>query len=356
MTGATAGLLPLLLLAAAGTGTDVEAGGDAEAEAEPAAVPVRTAQPLVLLVQGDAVAGEEVAEVPPASGPALRLRRLRAGDDLASGSLRVRAVLEAQPSDQPWTPLEGGVIAGGAVRLSEAFAAWTPHRGFQVVAGAQRVPFSLSRQIDEPDLRLPERAQILNAATPDYRTGLALAGDLGLLQYRAAFLSAATSVGGALLDARGLFAFRLAAEPIGPMGLTPWRRGPDDPWYGWWRFSAGVSVLYGTLQAPGTLRLGADGQLQVRRFTAAAEYVFVDGPARQQGVVVEPGFTVAPQRLDLALRAAWSRLGSADTTAAGAGVTFLMRAGHLRWQAAFERRVSEGAPSGWAILRATLVL
>src|SRR6185369_12382735 len=210
------GLLPLLVIAAVG-GADAESTEHAEAETQEP--PREEAQPLVLVLQGDWLTTDgNVGELPPSYDPALRLRRLRVGEDVTTGDLHVRGVFEAQQTDQPWTPLEGGVIAGGPVRVTEAFAAWTPHRAFQIVAGAQRVPFTLSRQIDEPDLRLPERAQIIDAATPDYRTGLALASDLGLLQLRAAFLSAATTLDGAMLDARGLFAFRLAAEPIGPMG------------------------------------------------------------------------------------------------------------------------------------------
>jgi hypothetical protein len=305
------------------------------------------AYPLVLLVQGDA--GDD----------GLRLRRLRVGDDARAGDLRVRVVLEHHGSDQSFGPLEGGRIAA-PVRLADAFVAYAPNRAFEIDAGVQRVPFTLSRQIDEADLRLPERPAFVDAATPDFRAGVALASDLGLLQVRAALLSADPSLDRALFDSGALWAVRLGAEPIGPMGLRPWRRRPDDPWYSWWRFSAGVSALYGTLAAPRSRGVGADGQLQWRRLTVTGEYLLVAGGGRQQGAVVEPGVFVGSGRLDVALRAAWSRLGGTDTLAAGAGLTLYTLGGRLRWQAAFERRrAADGGATpdaGWALLRVTLAL
>jgi len=326
------------------------------AEGEPAPGPA----PLVLLVQGDAVAGSKPAPgaVDPPSGAALRLRRLRAGEDVRASVLRVRLVLEAQATDLPYAGIEGGRLpGGGAVRLTDGFLAFIPHRAFEIDVGSERVPFSLSRQVEEADLRLPERAAIVAAQTPDFRAGVALAGDLGLLQYRGAVMAAApelarTFSGGALA------ALRVAAEPIGPMGVAPWLRRPQseaDPWYAWWRFSAGASIIYGTLLEPRTLALGADAQLQWRRFTASGEYLFLHAPTGdRQGAVLEPGFFVLPDRLELALRAAWSRSPlEGEAGAAGAGFTLYTHGGHLRFQAGFEKRRDS---SGWALARATLTL
>ena len=44
-----------------------------------------------------------------------------------------------------------------------------------------RVPFSLSRQIDQAELRLPERAAITNTLAPDFRVGAGISGDAGAL-------------------------------------------------------------------------------------------------------------------------------------------------------------------------------
>jgi hypothetical protein len=299
------------------------------------------APPPVMLLQGDV-------------GTTTRVRRLRVGDDVRAGSLHARVVLEGQPLDQPYGPLDGGRLpAIGPVRLTEAFVAYIPHRAFEIVVGSQRVPFSLSRQVDEADLRFPERAAIFEQATPDFRAGVAVGGDLGLLQYRGAVMGGdpaldRTFTGGALV------ALRLAAEPIGPMGVAPWRRRPqdqDDPWYAWWRFSAGASVLYGTLLEPRTLAAGGDAQLQWRRFTVTGEYVFTHAPAgNRQGTSLEPGFFLVRNRLEVVARGAWSQLRGA---AGGAAVTLYATGGHLRLQAGFERGQDA---IGWAIARASLSL
>jgi hypothetical protein len=336
--------------------------------------------PLVLLVQGDAVVdgtpsdnGAAAGNDPPGGGSEVRLRRLRFGEDVRRGAWRARVIIEASSRDSAFVPAEGGRLPlARFVRLTEAFAAWRPHRAFELDAGAQRVPFSLSRQVDEADLRLPERAQALVALAPDYRAGLAFASDLGLLNLRVAGMSADRNLDTGLASSGFFGAARLGADPIGPMGLTPWRRRTDDPWYGWRRFSAGVSVLYGTLFAPRTLALGADAQLQWRRVTVTGEYVGQHVAAARsvwpsQGAVVEPGIFIARERLELVLRGAWyeqpltalTGATSADTLAAGAGLTFFALDAHVRLQAGLELRRTLDArlpDSGWAIMRATLAL
>jgi hypothetical protein len=359
-----------------------DAGEDAPAETlatKPAAVGSQL-YPLVLLLQSDAVltsepqgVGAAAGDDPPA-GWALRLRRLRVGEDAQSGAWRARVLLEATSRGQPVAPLEGGRLpVGGPIRLPEAFVAWMPHRAFQLSVGAGRVPFSLSRQVDEADLRLPERAQILTALAPDYRTGVALKSDLGLLDVRLAFMSADTSLDRRLLTSGYLAALRLGADPIGPMGVTPWRRRADDPWYGWWRFSAGASVLYGTLLEPRTLALGGDAQLQWRRLTVTGEYLgehLPNGPLSwpHQGAALEPGVFLWSEHLELTLRGAWYRQplevtpatdDHADTFAGGAGLTLCIYEARLRFQAAFELRRTRDrllADSSWGIFRATLAL
>lgn len=342
--------------------------------------------PLVLLIQADAVAASEpavdVAGRPssddPQFGSDVRLRRVRVGGDVSplGGQLRLRWLLEGQSKDQPRAPLEGNRIPiGNAARVPEAFAAWIPHRAVQVSVGAQRVPISLSRQVDEADLRLPERAQIVTAVVPDFRVGAAFTSDLGLLRLRVAGMSADRNLDSRLFTSGWFGALRLDAEPLGPMGVAPWRRRPDDPWYGWFRFSAGVSVLYGTLLGPRALVIGGDGQLQWRRLTVTAEYLAErdgsgqhEGQWPRQGAVIEPGVFVVRERVELVLRGAWYRrpddltaptTDRTDTFAAGAGVTLFTYAARLRFQAAFElRRTDRSAlpDSHWGIFRATLAI
>ena len=173
---------------------------------------------------------------------------------------RARAVLEvlsADASGNYFAPVDGGRLAG-PLRVTEAFASWRPHRIFQLDAGALRVPFSLTRQIDQADLRMPERAPLAGTLAPDFRVGAGIAGDFGALEYSAAVMSASRTLDGDVFDRGAMVAARLAAEPIGPVGIRPWRRAPDDPWTDWFRFRHGVSFLYGTLFEAKTIGAGMD--------------------------------------------------------------------------------------------------
>jgi hypothetical protein len=381
MTAARAAILGVLCaggLAAPRAAVATPAPDEAVA-ARPDLPPARArAYPLVFLFQGDALLASEPdaangAARTGADGPdgsTLRLRRLRVGDDVRFGAWRVRATFEAQSRAQSHALVEGGRFpAGGVMRLTEAFGAWAPHRAFQVAVGAQRVPFSLSRLVDEADLRLSERAQITAALAPDYRAGVSVESDLGLLDARLAFFSAATIYDRNLLSSGTVGVFRLSADPIGPVGVTPWRRRADDPWTDWARFSAGLSILYGTLLEARTLALEGDAQVQWRRFTATAEYVAEHTRGwPHQGAVVEPGLFLVAERLELVLRGAWYRRpfeltaapdDTTDTLAGGAGLTLFAHAAHVRLQAAFELRRTlraELSDSSWAIFRATFAL
>jgi hypothetical protein len=365
----------------------------ARAADEPAAVTKSEARdtksqayPLVMMGQFDAVlsadnesgvlgANPTLGDDPP-DDSLVRIRRLRVGEDWSHGAWRVRTILEAASTSTVFTPVEGERLPFDApLRVPEASVTWAPHRAYQLTAGAQRVPFTLSRQVDEVDLRLPERAQVFSAIAPDYRVGVAFTSDLGLLNLRIAGMSADTTLDADLFEKGFLGAARLSADPIGPMGVAPWRRATDDPWYGWWRFSAGLSVLYGTLLAPRTLGLGGDAQLQWRRFTVTGEYVgeylTSGGGWPQMGAVVEPGVYLLSERLELVARGSWYRRPYApptgpavhpdhsDTFAAGGGLTLFAHAAQIRLQAAFETRRTRDdllSNSNWAIFRVTLAL
>jgi hypothetical protein len=351
--------------------------GAARAAAEDDTTP--STAPLVLLVQGDALLAskpnpaEDPQDAP--AGAALRLRRLRVGDDGAIGDYRLRLLFEGDAdtaAGTPFTPLSGGRLPfGGSVRVTEAYVAWAAYRAFQIEAGSLRVPFSLTRQVDEGDLRLPERAAFADAFLADYRVGAALSGDLGEIIYRAAVMSADPVLDGQLFAHGVLVAGRLVAEPLGPVGLTPWRRAASDPWYGWFRFAGGLSVLYGTLAAPRTLALDPDFTAQWRSLVVTAEYLFsvryaegvatVPGSA-QQGAAIEPGITWRNRRLDLVARGAWERAASVNLWAVGAGLTAYASDPRFRLNAGFERRWTQPAAPGsdggsyWAILRLAIVV
>ena len=326
-------------------------------------------EPLRLLIQADAGLWPSPPPPAPASGFA-RWRRIRVGDELSGHAVHVRALLEWQPqtvAGQPPATLAGGRMPfGGPIRMTEVFAGWAPHRAFEVDAGSLRVPFSRSRQMDEADLPLPERAAFIDAFTPDFRTGASVGGDLGEIQYRFAILSADRTVDQHLFDRGVIAAGRLVAEPIGPVGLRPWRRAEGDPWTDWFRFAGGLSVLYGTLAAPKTLALDPELTAQWRRFEVSAEYFLstrlASGTSFQtsgvQGAVLEPGLTFLHGQQHLVARAEWQRAG--DATTWGAGGAWTAYAPDPRWRLTmgFERRWSSVDPLSkyWLIFRLTLAL
>jgi len=307
-------------------------------------------QPLRLLIQADAGFWPS-----PTDDSGFRWRRIRVGDDVSGHDVHLRVLLEWQPDviyGQPPATLSGGHLPfGGPVRMTEVFAGWAPSRAFELDAGALRVPFSRSRQIDEADLPLPERPGFIDAHTPDFRTGAEARGNLGEILYRVGFFSADQSVDGHLFGRGYLVAGRVVAEPIGPVGLQPWRRTRADPWFGWFRFAAGLSAVYGTLAAPGTLALDPEFTAQWRRWVISAEYLLsmrlASGTSFRdtglQGAVVEPGVSLARGRQYLIARAEWQQ--TAGTTTWGAGIGVTMRISRSwRYSLAYERRWSSTEP------------
>ena len=328
--------------------------GDGDADPRRA----RASYPLTLLVQADAYANSTPAlpgDPPPEAG--VRLRRVRAGEDVTVRDFRLRVVLEGRPRDaagQYYTSIEGGRFRNDRpMRLTDAFASWAPSDAFHAKVGAMRVPFSLSRQIDEAWLRLPERPAFVNAIAPDFRAGAGIGGDLGALLYGAGVFASSRVLDHDLF-ARGAFAAaRVVAEPIGPVGTTPWRRpAPSiDPWADWFRFAVGASFLYGTLLEARTLGAGMDVSAQWRRFVATGEYIFQHVPSGdRQGAYVEPGLSVFTGRLDAAARVAWTRAADTNAWSGGLSLTATTRVPTLRVQTAIEQR---SGGSYLAILRLT---
>jgi hypothetical protein len=327
-------------------------------------------QPLRLLIQVDTGAWRPSPLAPEdlPSDTYLRLRELRVGEELTGHDVHARILFEAQPvtaTGQSYPALDGGRLPfGGPVRVTEVFAGWAPSRAFEVDAGSLRVPFSLSRQVDEADLVMPERPAFIQAYTPDFRTGASVGGDLGALIYRVAMLSADQTVDAHLFGRGYIAAGRIVAEPIGPVGLRPWRRGRDDPWFGWFRFAAGLSVLYGSLAAPQTLAIDPELTAQWRHLVVSAEYLlsmqlasgasFHDTGA--QGVALEPGLAGAHGRRILVARGYWQSAGNTTLWAVGGAATLYAPDPRFRATVGFEERWSNVAPvsSYWAILRLTL--
>ena len=349
---------------------------------EPAAVPAPAAPrsaaggPTItprLLVQGDAVVLHHGQDAPPAiedgtTRPGFYLRRARVGLDAADGDWRARAIVEvtarAEVADAALDPI-AGEMARGRTRATEAYFAYAPGKAFVVALGSLRVPLGLSRQIDEGDLRLPERARVITRMAPDFRMGVAVSGDLGLLQYAAGGFSAAPVFGSDFRSSGSLTVVRLATEPLGPVGVAPHLRRSDDPWYGWWRVSAGLSGLYAALPGSNEWGAGGDAQFQRGRFCASGELLWSrrDG-ADRLGFTVEPGLFVIRDRLELVARAEWfdDQLGAqspADGWGGTLGATFFSATGRARLQAAATVRRASIDPdhaAAWAVIRATFAL
>ncbi len=329
---------------------------------------------LLLQIDGTAAVRPDALRDPedPPDGVGWRIRRARVGDEVTAHDVHLRVLFEGRADTAagvPFPGLAGGQLPfGGSVRLTEVFAGWAPHRAFELDAGSLRVPFSLSRQVDEADLRLPERPVFVDAFTPDFRTGVSIAGDLGELLYQAAIFSADRVVDAHLFGAGLLAAGRLVAEPIGPVGRHPWWRGADDPWYGWFRFAAGLSVMYGTVAAPHTLAVDPEFTAQWRKLVVAVEYLvsmqLQSGTSFSetgvQGAAVEPGLTwLREGGTELfAARAEWQRVGAANAWGAGASVTGWQAGSHGRVTVGGERRWSDLPPtsSTWFIVRLTLAV
>jgi hypothetical protein len=338
----------------------------------PVAARARDTGPLRLLLQYD-LGSWQPSPVAPDDHPGdtfHRLRRIRVGEELSGQDVHARVLFEAQPATatgQSYPALEGGQLPfGGPVRATEAFAGWAPSRAFEIDAGSLRVPFSLSRQVDEADLRLPERPAFIQSGTPDFRTGVLAGGDLGEILYQAGFFSADQAIDGHLFGRGYVAAGRIVAEPIGPVGLRPWRRRQEDPWFGWFRFAAGVSVLYGTLAAPQTLAVDPEFTAQWRHFVVTAEYLlsmrlasgvtFHDTGA--QGAALEPGLAWAAAGRDVTARIAWQQAAGDTTWSAGAAATAYAPDPRWRVTAGLERRWSTLAPtdSYWVTLRLTVTV
>ena len=337
-----------------------------------------------LLLQTDAIVARHGGDAPAiedgTTHPGFYLRRARLGADAASDVWRARLIIEAsaQPevATSPLPVLPGaptanagsldpiaGSLEGGRTRATEAFIALAPHKAFTLAAGSLRVPIGLSRQVGEGDLRLPERARIITRATPDFRVGAAASGDLGLLQYSLGAYGASPVLGTDFRDGGALYVLRLAAEPVGPLGVAPQLRRRDDPWFAWWRFGVGLSVFYAALPGANQFGIGGDGRFQWKRLCVTGEALWTRRNSDDRaGFTIEPGVFVWSDRLELVARGEWfnDRTGPRSATDAwgvALGATLFTWSRLTRIQAAYTLRSSplDDRMLGWAVVRATFV-
>lgn len=354
-------------------------GTPARAQSSPDAPPVKIDWPVVvtprLLLQSDALVAHQGPTLPAIEDgtihPGFYLRRARIGLDAVDGYWRARMIFEAtsrsEVADAALDPI-AGEIDRGQPHPTEAYVSFAPHKGFALSAGSLRVPIGLSRQIDEGDLRLPERARIITRATPDFRMGAAASGDLGILQYALGGYSASPSFGADFRNGGTLMVLRLNAETIGPLGIAPQLRRSSDPWYRWWRFSVGLSTFYATIPGANETGVGGDGQFQWARFLFTGEVLWTHSSAVDRvGFTLEPGLFVVADRLELVARAEWMNDDVGPTTPADAwgtalGATFYSASHHFRLQAAYTLRhaamndATTGRTAGWAVVRATFTM
>ena len=237
---------------------------------------------------------------------------------------------------------------------------WTPHVAINIAAGALRVPFSRTRQVDDANLRMPERAAFTRTMAPDFRVGAGVGGDLGAMSYAAAVMSSSRWIDGDLFDRGAMVAVRLAAEPIGPVGLTPWRRPLDDPWTDWVRFSHARLVLLRH-----AVRAAQHRRRNGRRASSGGAWsrpANTSSSTRRREISrapsLEPGVTLGPRRLDIVARGSWQRAAGGNGWGAGAALTLYANDPRARLQAGFERRTGPdplGAAS-YALLRLTFAI
>lgn len=342
----------LLAVAAAPAGSTAETGG-----ADRVAPVVLVQTDFIPYVGADAAAavGDQATQA------GFRLRRARAGLDGSRRRWRARAVLELRA--------EGDTGQGGTPRdpdrprVTEAFVRWQPGVAFHADVGSLRVPFSLSRQVDEADLRMAERPLSVQSIAPDFRVGAAAGGDLGLFQYAAGFFSNPSPLGDRGVVSSGLLAARLSAEPLGPVGVAPHLRRSSDPWWPWWRFAVGGSFFYDWRGGPDNVGIEGDAQIQRGRFAVTGEILWARRFPQRLGVVVEPGFFIWRDRFEVVARGEWfdGRYGLSDVgdawVAAG-GLAYHARSGGVLVQAMFHHRqdVHGDVPNDWALLRLSLGL
>jgi hypothetical protein len=156
---------------------------------------------------------------------------------------------------------------------------------------------------------------------------------------------------------------RLAAEPVGPLGVAPQLRRRDDPWTGWWRFGVGLSAFYAALPGANEFGVGGDGRFQWKRLCVTAEGLWTRRNSDDRaGVTIEPGVFVWSDRLELVARGEWfnDRTGprsATDAWGAALGATLFTWSRVTRFQAAYTLRSSplDDRILGWTVVRATFV-
>jgi hypothetical protein len=323
------------------------------------------------------------------------------GQGRGDGLWRGRLVVSVERPDGTVPTLAADPVAGvpacgqpgWCLRATEAYLGLAPHKAFGVWVGSMRVPIGLSRAVDESELRLPERARIILRATPDFRVGAKLAGDLGLLQYALGVYAVGSGSTRSLLDtpfsrAGPLSVLRLSTEPVGPVGPTPWLRrvrasvsenpkdpkdpkdpnnpwDPSDPWDRWWRFSLGVSAFHARLPGPNQVGVGGDAQLQWAWFCATGELLWTHrGTMDRLGFVIEPGVLVWRDRLELVARGEFFNddvgpRSPADIWGAAVGVTAWSATRLTRAELTYTLRgplAGDGPLTGIALVRLQLAL
>ena len=148
--------------------------------------------------------------------------------------------------------------------------------------------------------------------------------------------------------------------PRSPSRWARWASSPGGarrpiPGTDWFRFAAGLSVLYGTVAAPRTLAQSIPISRPQWRVRGRHDGIPLLGPlprrpaavvpgSTAQGAALEPGVTLFGRRLDLVARGDWERAGTTNVWGAGAGLTAYGPDPRLRLNAGFERRWTRPSP------------
>ena len=222
----------------------------------------------------------------PPAGAALRLRRLRVGRGprrRAASALRARArgAVGGRRPAATSRRVDGRAPARGRCASTEAFAVVGAARASSTSTPARCASRSRCRARSTRRIcACPSAPAFAGTLAPDFRVGAGIGGDLGALAYAAAVMSPTRTLDGELFDRGALVAVRLAAEPIGPVGIDalaaprPTIPGPTGS-----ASAAASRSSTARCSRRETLGAGADLSAQWRRFVATAEYIFLHAPS-----------------------------------------------------------------------------
>jgi hypothetical protein len=170
-------------------------------------------------------------------------------------------------------------LAVGDQFIDDLYARWTPRVWAGVVAGRQRVPFSVFRHVDHALLSAAAPPFLIDRVAPDRRWGVTGFGDLGSISYALGGfadieqLEPRTGDDDPSLGGRAAIAAHVEWTPRAPMGRTHVATRRDDPWYDTLKVSAGAGALYRIRESGNRFDGSLSGRAKWMHLAAVAELI-----------------------------------------------------------------------------------